>query len=198
MERDESVSSLGRLIERLREAPDGGGRVSVRMMIEEVGRKSFGPLILLAGLIAVSPLSGIPGVPTTMATIVLLTSVQVLCGRRHFWLPGWVLNRSVSRGPYEKMLEKFQPVAHAVDRVFRPRLTALTKGAGVHACAAICALVALTMPPLELVPFAATIAGAALLAFGLSIVTHDGVLSIVAILLTTAVVVAVVKNLVMD
>jgi hypothetical protein len=45
-------------------------------------------------------------------------------------------------------------------------------------------MIGATMPPLELLPFAATIAGIALAAFGLAIVARDGVLVVIAVLFT--------------
>jgi hypothetical protein len=52
-------------------------------------------------------------------------------------------------------------------------------------------LVALTMPMLEFIPFSATLAGAALTAFGLALIARDGYLAIFS-LAATATVVAVV------
>jgi hypothetical protein len=40
------------------------------------------------------------------------------------------------------------------------------------------------MPPLEIVPFAASTAGAAISAFALSLLAHDGLLAVVAFVLT--------------
>ncbi len=71
-------------------------RVSVDAMLGAVGRRSFGPLILLAGLVTLSPVGDIPGVPTMVAVLGLLLSTQLLWGRSSFWLPGWLIRRSIS------------------------------------------------------------------------------------------------------
>jgi hypothetical protein len=57
----------------------------------------------------------------------------------------------------------------------------LTGKVGTYVIALVCILVAATMPPLELIPFAATAAGAALTAFGLSLIAHDGVMVLIAL-----------------
>ena len=72
--------------------------VTLGALIDEIGTRSFGPLLLLAGLVTVMPIVGdIPGVPTVMALLVLLVAGQLLLGREHFWLPRWVLDRRVRR-----------------------------------------------------------------------------------------------------
>ncbi|MEE4382194.1 MAG: exopolysaccharide biosynthesis protein, partial [Pseudomonadales bacterium] len=84
------IGSLGELLDQLRAAVEAdGAEVSVGELMEAVGRRSFAPVLLLVGLLLVSPLSGIPSFPTLMALLVCLVSVQMLLGRRHFWLPRW-------------------------------------------------------------------------------------------------------------
>lgn len=180
----QTITSLEELLQRLRAADQDRDRVTVGAMLEVVGQKSFGPLLVLAGAIAFSPLSGIPGVPTLVALLVLLTAGQLLCGRKHFWFPQWLRSRSFSRKHYEKVLAKARPVARVIDRLFRPRLTLLTRRAGGYLIAIVCFCIAAAMPPMELLPFAATSAGAALTAFGLALIAHDGVMTLVALVLT--------------
>ena len=181
----EEPHDLEQLLDRLSEAgAEAEGKISLEEAVEAVGRRSFGPLLLLAGLIAASPLSGIPGLPTTVAVLVMMVGVQMLVGRKHFWLPRWVLERRISTKKFCKALSFMRPAARGVDRFLRPRLTVLTRGAGTYVIATICVLIAMTMPPLEILPFLATIAGIALTAFGLALIAHDGLLFIVALVAT--------------
>ena len=150
-----------------------------------IGRRSFGPLLLLAGVIAVSPVIGdIPGVPSTVGILVLLTAGQMLLQREYFWLPRWILERSVSRSTLCKALQWLKRPARVIDRFLRPRLTAFTYRAGSSVIATVCVLIAAAMPAMEVVPLTANGAGAALTAFGLSLIAHDGLLAIVAFAFT--------------
>lgn len=54
----------------------------------------------------------------------------------------------------------------------------------------------LAMPPMELIPFSANAAGAALTLFGLALVAHDGLLAWLGLALTAGVLALVVVNLV--
>ena len=72
-------------------------QVSVRELREVVGRRSFAPLLLAASIVGFTPLGGIPGVPTTLATIVVIIAVQIVMGFESLWLPRFPA-RPQSRG----------------------------------------------------------------------------------------------------
>ncbi len=155
------------------------------IIIEAVGSRAFGPLLLLVGIILVSPLSGIPGMPTFMGVFVLLIAVQLLLRRRHFWLPRWLLNRTVSRTRLNKSLTLLRHPAHFIDRFLQPRLELFIRGVGHFVVSVICMILAISLPLMEVVPFSATSAGIILTVFGLSLSAHDGFLALFAFVLTT-------------
>lgn len=180
----QEVSSLYQLLDHIAELARRRQRVSLEQVVRAVGQRSFAPLLLLAGIILFSPLSGIPGVPTLMAILVLLVALQLLLGRQHFWLPQWILKRSVSDKKLRKALHWLRKPAQFIDRWLQPRLVFLVRRAGTYVIAAICAVIALALPMMELVPFSATIAGMALTAFGLALVAQDGALALFAFAVT--------------
>ena len=177
------LTNIEGLLERIDAASKKKRRVTFGDLYKEVGRRSFGPLILLAGLVTVAPLIGdIPGVPTTIGVIVMIVSGQMLAGRSHFWLPKFLLNRSVASSKLQKALSWLWRPARFVDRLIGPRLVVLTDGAGARVIAGLCLIVGAAMPVMDFVPFTANVAGIALTAFGLSIIAHDGVLAIGALI----------------
>lgn len=185
MSDDREVTNLEKLLDRLGEAGEGCERVSLGAMLNAAGRRSFGPLLLVPGLIVLSPLSGVPGVSTTAAVVVLLIAGQLLLGRTYFWLPRSLLRRSAPQAKFERALRFLRPGAQLVDKLVRPRLIMLTHGAALYAIAAVCVVIAITMPPLEIVPFANTTSGAALTAFGLALIAHDGLFVLLGLALCT-------------
>ena len=176
------VTSLGDVLDRLELAQKDGEVVRFEALLEAMGRRSFGPMLLVPGLLVLSPVSGIPGVPTLCGAIVFLIAVQLLIGRKYFWLPGWILNRGISYKVFKRSLAVLRPVGRVVDKVLRQRLVWVAESAGVHVVATACVFVAVTMPPLELLPFAATAAGVAITAFGLALIGRDGLLGIIALI----------------
>lgn len=177
------VSNLEELIEKIKKADGEGDEVSFDDILDKIGRRSFAPLLLLAGTITLAPIIGdIPGVPMIMGIFVLLTTGQLLFGREHFWLPDWILNRSAEKEKIEKGINWLQKPAKFIDKWSKPRLTVFTQGTGHYVIAAVCFLIALAMPVMEIIPFSANLAGIAFTLFGLSLITRDGILAILALI----------------
>ncbi len=177
---NETISNLEGLLDRIDEAAKDRERISLGTILDKVGNRSFGPLLLAAGMIAFSPLSGIPGMPTFVGVMVLLIALQMLIHRRYFWLPDWLLNRSIGRAKLLKAIRWLRRPSHYIDYLLRPRLSFLVRGLGVHGIATVCVLIALVMPVMELIPFSATTAGFALTILGLALIANDGLLALLA------------------
>lgn len=180
---DREPADLEELLDRVAAIARERERVSFGDVLDSVGRRSFGPLLLLTGLIILAPLIGdIPGVPTVVGLVVLLISAQLLLRRDHFWLPEWMLNRSIAAEKLCKAVGWLQRPASFVDRLLKPRLTHLVEGPWVYLMALVSALIALATPVMEIVPFSANGAGAVLTAFGLALIAHDGLMALLALL----------------
>ena len=196
MSESTEATNLTELIQTMEQMERDAPRVSVDDIVNAVGRRSFGPLLLIAGLITLAPIIGdIPGMPTLMAALVLLVSTQLLAGRKTFWLPNWLLNRSVSRKGFDKAIHALKKPAQWIDNLLGVRLKWMTGYAGIRATALACLLVALAMPPMEFIPFSANGAGLALTLFGLGLVARDGLVLSLGFLITTATFVAILMYL---
>jgi hypothetical protein len=178
----EEPQNLRTLLDHLAQAGDPDKPITIESMLEATGYRSFGALLLVPGLLVFSPLSGIPGLPSFFAVMVGLIAIQLLIGRKHFWLPRWLLARCASRGKYDRAIAFLKLPARLIDRLLRHRLMFLTEGIAVYFNALVCLLIAATMPPLELIPFGNSAAGAALTFLGLGMMARDGALVLVALL----------------
>ena len=193
---DEEINSLEQLLDRIEEAANEEDPVTVGEILEFVGRRSFGPLLLVTGIATLAPVIGdIPGVPTVLGVVVLIIAVQLLFRRDHFWMPELILKRSIDREKLCKVIGWFRKPARFVDRILRRRLSVFTKGPMVYVIAVLCIAIAAAMPVMEFVPFSANLAGLALTAFGLSLIAHDGLLAFLALCITAGTAVAVALNL---
>jgi hypothetical protein len=162
-----------------------GPKVSVGEIVEAFGRRSFGPLLLLAGLLGMTPVSAIPTAPSLIALITLLIAGQLLFGRETIWMPRFLQKLSVKADRMKKAVEAARKPTRLVDRVVRPRLQALTTPLADRFVALACVLVALCVPPLELLPFVAFVPSLAIFAFGLGLVARDGLVVLVALLISS-------------
>lgn len=166
---------LERVIESIIELGKKQEKVSVSDIQKEIGQRSFGPFLFVPAIFEISPLGGIPGVPTLISLIVIITAAQMLMGRRHFWLPGFISRRSIKGKRIEPAMKKIRPVVRLVDKGLRPRLQRITKKPWNRAVAGLCILCAVIVPPLEVIPFASTGPFAAIALIGLGLMGRDGV-----------------------
>lgn len=180
----QKVHDLEDVLDLLEAGSEGRDQVTMEHLLDTVGLRSFGSVLLLVGLMALSPLSGIPGMPTTIGVLVIVFAVQLLMLRERLWLPKWILRRKLNRARLVQAIRWVRRPARVVDSLLRPRLTFLTRHAGAYLIILVCAFIAATMPALELVPFLATGAGGLMAAFGLALIADDGLLALIALVLT--------------
>ena len=156
-----------------------GDRVRIGDLVEALGSRSLAPLLLLPCVVLVSPLSGIVGVSTLCGLSIALIATRIMAGRRSIRLPRFVLERSVDRARLETLVRRLRGPAHRVDRLFRRRLTALTRTRLGHLPGAVTVLVGLCVPLMEVVPFSATPTGVTLTMMALGLLTDDGLFVLV-------------------
>ncbi len=177
---EDMAGDAKKLLDAICGLADDETAVSVGDVVEAIGARGFGPVIFVTAMLGASPLGGIPLVPTLCAIILILIAVQILMGRRHFWLPDKIARRAVKQKTITNAVDRARPVADWMDRHFGRRLTALTGKPAQIAAACVVVGLGLIVPPLELVPFAAVIPLGAVALIGLAITLGDGVLMTVA------------------
>ena len=184
---DEEVHNLDGILRQLEKVSDevgDDGQVSVGLVMATLGARSFGPLLLVPGLIGVSPIGAIPFLPAVMAAIVFLVSAQILIGMDHAWLPGPLLRRSMPGKRLRQATHAIRPYVRFVDRLLWPRYSFFTRGPFLYLIAFLCLVVAIVTPIIEIVPVAGIVPNAAIVAFGLALTAHDGVWALIAMLIT--------------
>lgn len=146
-----------------------------------LGSRAYGPILLLLGLIAVSPLTVAPGATWAVAVLTLLVSLQLLLQRPMPWIPQRALRLPLPRGLMNGFVRSIRPLARFADVFVKPRFQVLAEPPWVAAAAAICIVAALITFPLGLVPFAPFIPGLAICLVGLGLTAKDGLLLILSI-----------------
>jgi hypothetical protein len=152
-----------------------GETVTLGQMMRIMERRSFGAVILLLGVIAVSPLTVVPGATWTVAAVTLLFSAQLLFGMQHPWLPKTLLNLKMPRDQLRKLVTASRRIAHTADKLTAPRLRFLTKPPFVIGVAILCIAAALITFPLGLIPLAPVLPGVAIVLMGIGLTARDGV-----------------------
>lgn len=167
---------LDRLGELARQEAAGDGRVSLGDIVERFGREAFVGIVLVVALLIVSPLSGIPLMPTTSAIIIILVTLQMMVQKRRLWLPGFLLRRSVSAERMDASLARLRRPAGWIDRRLRRRLPALYDWPFRLIVETLIIACAAAMPFLELVPFSSTLLATAISFLCLGLFARDALM----------------------
>lgn len=161
--------------------------IRLGVLLSAVGRRSYGPLLLLTGLIAVSPLTVLPFTTSIVAAITLLIAGQMALGLKRPWLPKQVLDIRVPRKAFFVFLDRARPAAERLyGAVLRQRWSFMTVPIFVNLVALCVCAAALITFPLSLIPFAPLAPGIAIVLFGLGMTARDGVWLAIGIALTAA------------
>ncbi|AUC52515.1 exopolysaccharide biosynthesis protein exod [Sagittula sp. P11] len=156
-------------------SPDEGQkRVSVENVLDKIGGRSFSAVILVPAVVLVSPISGIPGTPTIGGLIVLLITLQAMFGRKHLWLPGFLRRRAVSAARLQKGIDWLRKPAGWMDRHSHNRLRILVSGPARFIAYLTCSVMALSWPPLELLPFFTSFSAGAVAMIMYGLMVRDG------------------------
>jgi hypothetical protein len=151
--------------------------ITLRQLLEAVGRRSFGAVILLLGFVSISPLTIVPGANWLVASVTFLFSAQILIGRSHPWLPERLLDAPFPGGAFDRVVssQRVRRWASVMDRLARPRMMFLTEAPFVMVPALAVVLTALVTFPLSLVPLGPVLPGVSLILLGAGMTARDGV-----------------------
>lgn len=169
----ETGRTLGQLLDQV-EAATKEPPVSVQTVLHQLGERSFAPIILVIGLLMVSPLSGIPGSPTISALLITLIGAQSLFGRNHLWLPDFLLRRHVPDKKLGKAVSWLRRPADWFDRHSEKRWRLLTMRPARWMSMASCVVVTWIWPFLEILPFVTSVGALAVSFLSFGLLTRDG------------------------
>lgn len=172
-EKSDDNPGLTVLLERMVDKTDGNA-TTIGELLDALGTRSFGPMLLLPAVIAVAPTGAIPGMSIVTGTIIFLVSIQILIGRKHIWLPQKVTSFSFDRDRLKSTVAAAKPWTQRLETLFKTRLTFLVDPPATYPVAIICMALAASMFPLALLPFAVAVPGTAIAFFALGLTMRDG------------------------
>lgn len=160
-----------------------GDKLTLGEIVDSFGGRGYGPLLLALALIELLPTGAIPGVPTILAIIIVIIAGQLVAGRSAPWVPEKLRSKGFSRHKFEAARKKVRPFTQKMDKIVKPRLEQFTSPIAARVIAGICIALALTMPPLEVIPFASSIPSSAIGFFGIGLSAHDGLIILLGLII---------------
>lgn len=153
-----------------------GETVSVGELVRPIGRRAFGPLLILASLIALLPTGAIPGMSFVTGAIMLLVSVQLLFGAERVWIPRWMARWEMSRERLVGSLDRVRRWDKRTRSLVRERFTVLLRPPFVNLVALAGVILSLSNFILGPLPFGSFPAGVAFIVIGTGLMARDGLL----------------------
>lgn len=106
----------------------GADRVRLRDLVEALDDRAFGAAMLVFALPNAVGIGAIPGVSTLFGVPQIVLAVQMILGYERPALPAWLLDRSLGRTEFERIVDRGVPWLQRVERILKPRLVAVTDG----------------------------------------------------------------------
>lgn len=164
---------FGNILENLEKENDEN--VSVGEIARNLGSRTFGPMILVPGLLAAfPPIGGIPGMSIITGIWIVLIAVQLLFFQKHLWLPKHLKQAEFDRESFKVKAQKLIKRVKKVESIFKSRWNSLTNFPFVQVIALECIILAITMFPLALVPFGVTLPAITIIFFAIGLTMKDG------------------------
>ena len=153
---------------------EGPDRLTFSELATKLHARAWGGLLVIFAAINVIPLP--PGASIFFAIPLMIVTAQMAFGRASPWFPARIDRRGVTKEELRRLIAKMEWLEVRVERMFKPRLAALTGPTATRLIGIVSFILALmTMLPIVHVAPAAVI-----VLFGLALVYRDGALVIAA------------------
>lgn len=155
-----------------------GKKMSYSSILELFGDRAFGLAILFFALPSALPFSAVPGISLIFSIPIVFFAIQMVVGRRSFWLPNVIARQTIGHETVAKVLRKAAPYIAKIEYFLKPRLAFMaSRFMDVINGLLILILALLLMLP---IPFSNFILAGLLILFSLGLIEKDGLIILLA------------------
>jgi len=146
-------------------------RIAVQDLLERLGDRAYGALILIFALPNVLPTP--PGTSSVLGAPLIFLAAQLAIARPTPWLPKLIANRSLARTDFAAMIGRAVPWMRRAERLLKPRLEIVAAPLAERIIGLLCLILAviLFLP----IPLGNMLPAIAICLFALGILEHDGI-----------------------
>ena len=120
-------------------------KVSFGQMLDALGERGFGLLLMLFAIPNLLPFPGVPGVSFVTGMAILFISIQLILAKDEPAFPDWVSRKSFNRAQLSKFIVKTNPLLRWLEKPIRPRLSPVVVGFGERLIGVVGVIHALTL-----------------------------------------------------
>jgi hypothetical protein len=154
------------------------GKVALGDLLHAWGDRSYGPLFILLGFVAGTPLAIVPGAAAVVGVIIFILAIQMALGKVHPWLPNAALRQSISEKSLRKTREKAASFLFWLDHIVKERMIWASREITRRISAVLVSILGVLMIPFDAIPFAVAAPAWTVVIFGLAITARDGLVMI--------------------
>ena len=144
-------------------------RISIRLLLDTLGDRAIGALMLVFALPNVIPTP--PGTSAILGLPLVFLAAQLSFGMRP-WLPGIIADRSMAREDFVRVIDKAHPWLTWAERLLKLRLAALTEPPFEYFIGFLCLILAVVL--LLPVPLGNMLPALSICIFSMGILGRDG------------------------
>ena len=149
---------------------DSKDRVSIGDIVAALGKRAFGPLLVVFALPNMLPTP--PGTAGVMAVPLIFLTLQMIRAKPP-WLPGFLRRRSVSSQTFGRFAGRATALLARASRLLQPRLGLFVRPVSERVIGGFCLMLALVL--LMPIPFANSTPAFAICLFGIGLLERDGI-----------------------
>jgi hypothetical protein len=170
---------LSALLAQIVEAHDGD-RLTLSQLASRLRDRAWGGLLLILAAINILPLP--PGATAVTGIPLLILTGQMAAGRATPWFPRRFDQRGITKAEIARLIARLLPWERRIERVLKPRLTALTnhRGARVIGLVSFLLSVVLWLP----IPLGNHAPALSMALFAAALIYRDGVLVVLGAIAT--------------
>lgn len=159
-------------------------KVSFAEMLDTLGERGFGLLLMVLAIPNLLPFPGVPGVSFVTGMAIFYIAIQLLLARDEPALPVWIGQKSFTRGQLSRFIVKTSPFLRWLERPIRPRWNPVVArfGGRLIGLVALIHAVTLALP----IPMGNLPQAVALILFALALIELDGLMAVLGYLASIA------------
>ena len=159
-------------------------KVTFGAMLDALGERGFGLLLIVMAVPNLLPFPGVPGVSFVTGMAILYLAVQLMLAKDDPELPAWIERRSFTRGQLSRFIVKTNPFLRWLEKPIRPRWHSVVAGSGERLIgfAALLHAITLALP----IPMGNLPQAVALILLALALIELDGLMAILGYLASIA------------
>jgi len=179
MSSDDDHWIISSLLEDLAGLALSRDRISVADVVEAMGSRGFGPLLMMLSAFLILPVGMVPGMPAVVAVVLILIGGRMMTGETTLWIPARLGRVTFSGHMLAVSVARAQPAALWLRPLVAPRLAFLVDSVVMSRVVALILMVTGAVIFIAgFIPGLPFVLSLHVLVLGLALSTRDGLIAL--------------------